>query len=57
MTKIDTTQKLKFCVSKVQKHGGKRRKGCLPAFSPPPQNVSKTVLHWVVKSLDCVVKI
>ena len=38
-----------------RKHCGKRRKYCLPAFSPFPSMFSKAFFFGVVKSGDCVV--
>ena len=38
------------------KHCGKRRKCCLPAFSPFPKMFSKAFFFSVVKIRDCVVK-
>ena len=51
--KINVTEKLEFVFGKGRKHGEKRRKCWLPAFSPVPTKVS---LYRVVKSRDCVVK-
>ena len=38
------------------KHCGKRRKCCLPAFSPFPTMFSKGFIFKILKSQDCVVK-
>ena len=45
-----------ICVGMSRKHGGKRRKCWLPAFSPFPTVFSKAFFFLVVQSQDCVVK-
>ena len=53
--KTNMAEKL-ICLAKGRKHCWKRRKCCLPAFSPFPTMFSKAFFFRVVKSRDCVVK-
>ena len=51
-----TGKKIEIYLGKGRKHCGKRRKCCLPAFSPFPTMFSKGFFYRVVKSCGCVVK-
>ena len=53
---LNVNENLKFALGKDRKHCGKRRKCCLPAFSPFPTMFSKGFFPRVVKSRDCAVK-
>ena len=48
--------KTEICLWKGKKYFGKRRKCCLPAFSPFPAMFSKLLFFRVVKGRDCVEK-
>ena len=48
--------KVDVCCRMSRKRCGKRRKCCLPAFSPFPHNVLKSFFSGVVRSRDCEVK-
>ena len=53
--KINATN-IEICFGKSRKYCGKRRKCCLPSFSPFPTMFSTGFLYKVVESRDCVVK-